>query len=285
MKLSIETYILRERLGDKRGIAAIADAGFDAVDYSFYWAKDEKDALGEDYADRAREIRGWIDAAGIVCNQTHAPLELKAGDAFDESNPTYVRLVRSLEASAILGAEHVIVHRVVAPEGMDETEYAYSFYTSLRPYCERFGIKVAVENLFKKKDGVYQGVFGTPEALTDIVRRLGTDCFTACLDIGHTTFAGTPKPEVFLMGMDGSILHALHVHDNDFSGDQHQFPWNGKVDWNAVAKALAAIGYPGDLTLEVFRSLQKYPAALLPDALRFAAALGRHLIGMITENR
>ena len=234
MKLSVETYILRERLGDARGIAAIAAAGFDAVDYSFYWAKEDKDVLGEDYLARTHQIRGWIDDAGIVCNQTHTPFELKAGETFDESNPTFVRLVRSLEASAILGADNAIVHRVGAPEGVDETEYAYGFYKSLQPYCERYGIKVAVENLFQKKDDKWVGVFGSPEALCGFVRSLDSDCFTACVDIGHATFAGTPKPEAFLAGMDAKILKALHVHDNDFTGDQHQFPWNGRVDWEAV---------------------------------------------------
>ena len=37
MKLSIETYALREKFGDRGTILLAKEAGFDAVDYSYYW--------------------------------------------------------------------------------------------------------------------------------------------------------------------------------------------------------------------------------------------------------
>ena len=280
MKLSMETYVLRERFDDFCAIGMIRDAGFDALDYSFYWGRGSKDVLGDDYRERAAALRAALDAANITCNQTHAPIEMQPDDTFDEENPHFLRLVRSLEASAILGAEHVIVHRAPAPDGIDVLAHNRVFYRSLAPYCKKFGIRVAVENLFSVNGGVYTGIFAKPEILENYVRELGTDCFTACVDLGHASITGT-EPQDFIAGMSGEILGALHVHDNDYASDCHWLPYSGSIQWKAVTDALAKIVYRGDLTLEVFGSLKKLPNALIPDALAYAAKIGRQLISQI----
>ncbi|MBQ8510761.1 MAG: sugar phosphate isomerase/epimerase [Clostridia bacterium] len=279
MKLSIETYVMRESFGDERAIDMIADAGFDAVDYSFYWASPARDMLGDDYADRARAIRAHLDARGIVCSQTHTPFDVPTGSAFDLTNPKFVRLVRSLEASAILGADNAIVHRVKEPEGVEPLDYFRTFYLSLLPYAEKYRIHIAVENLFEGKPSPrYQGVLNKPELLTDFIRSLGSEWFTACVDVGHATITGT-APQDFIAGMDKSLLRALHIQDNDGMYDCHWIPYQGHHDWNAIMKALSDIGYEGDLTMEVFAALNKLPDNLIADALVYTAKIGRELIG------
>ena len=37
MKLSIETYAIREKVGDEQAIRLLKAAGFDGIDYSFYY--------------------------------------------------------------------------------------------------------------------------------------------------------------------------------------------------------------------------------------------------------
>jgi len=51
----------------------------------------------------------------------------------------------------------------------------------------------------------------------------------------------------------GSRLKALHLAENDKSGDQHNFPYarGGSVPWPEVASALADIAYDGLLNFEV----------------------------------
>ena len=112
MKLSVETYIFRERFDDQTAIQMIKDAGFDAFDYSMYWMSDGKDMLGEDYRERALKLRSLADKIGISCNQAHAPCDFRYCDELNEANMAYCRLVRSIEIASILGAKNIIVHAI-----------------------------------------------------------------------------------------------------------------------------------------------------------------------------
>ena len=47
--------------------------------------------------------------------------------------------------------------------------------------------------------------------------------------------------------------------------------------------SLKKTGYEGELTFEIVKYLQKFPPELIPDALKFAAVIGKHLIS-IYEN-
>ena len=80
------------------------NAGFDAVDYSFYWAKGDRYALGDDYRDRAARLRTVLDEIGLACNQSHAPFRLNRTGALNLDCPEYAEIVRSMETAAILGA-------------------------------------------------------------------------------------------------------------------------------------------------------------------------------------
>ena len=57
--------------------------------------------------------------------------------------------------------------------------------------------------------------------------------------------------EEFILGA-GKLLHALHIADNDTSGDQHLMPYGrGTVDWPAVMRGLNAIGYSDCFNYEI----------------------------------
>ena len=271
MKISIENYRFREALGDEMTIKVIADAGFDAMDFSYYWVKKAEDPLSCDYRDFAKRIRERLDAAGIVCNQAHAPFDFAFGESQDESSENYLRLTRSIESAAILGAEQIIVHRIGNPDKAVEWEYNLGFYRRLRKHAEKAGIRIAVENLFKwSPESGITGSYGKPEELCEVVEELGVDRFTCCVDLGHAAITGT-APEDFIAGMKDGMLGALHVQDNDLTSDGHLLPYMGRINWDAVMSALKAKNYDGDLTLEVFGWLGKLPASLMADAAVFAA--------------
>lgn len=282
MKLSVETYVMRERFDDKTAVKMIKEAGFDCFDYSMYWAKGEKNMLGEDYIERARDLRAYADGLGIECNQAHAPFDVRHTDKFDISNEKYLELVRSLEFASIMGAKTVVVHAIKdgVPDSIDMKKLNREFYLSLVPYCEKFGIDISVENLFEYKDGVFKPVFAQPDEHIEFVKSLNSDRFNVCLDIGHSALTGV-KPQDAVSGMDKNILKALHIHDNDFTGDRHLMPYLGKFEWDEICGALKSIGYDGELTFEIFGTLNKIPNEALFDALCFARKIGEVLIGKI----
>ena len=284
MKLSVESYTLMQKLGAYEGLKAIKQAGFDCVDMSYYWQEDDAPLVGEGYREYAHQLRGYLDELGLTCNQAHAPLGFKYHWEFNESTPRYRSIVRAIESASILGAKTIVLHSLVLKENsriIVDRARNFDFFKSLQPVCEKFDIRIAVENLFAfdEKRGCYRGRLGTPEELCSFVRELGSPYFVACVDVGHAAMTGT-DPELFLAGMDATILQALHIQDGNYREDCHTVPFLGDFPWAEIMHALKEIGYGGDLTFEIVKYLRNIPNELLPDALRFAERVGRHLIAI-----
>lgn len=290
MKLSIETYVMRERFDDKTSIEMIKKAGFDCYDYSFYWTRKENDMLGDDYLERAGKLREKSDTLGIACNQAHAPFEITVNDAFDLSNTAYLRIVRSMEFASVLGAKNIIVHAIKndLPQGVDFYELNREFYLSLEPYCEKFNICISVENLFHW-DKKALPVLSDPQEHRDFVKSLNTsvhlpedsyphaDMYNICIDVGHSAITGY-KPEDVISALDNNVLKALHIHDNDFFSDKHLLPYTDSLNWKEIMTALSGIRYKGELTFELTGYLRRLPDSLLAAGLDFADKVGRKLI-------
>ena len=72
-----------------------------------------------------------------------------------------------------------------------------------------------------------------------------------CLDTGHLNLS-EDKDQVRFIMKAGKRLKALHLADNDGSGDQHLMPSaKGQVDFQAVIKALHDVNYDGLYNFEV----------------------------------
>ena len=282
MRLSVENYVIRKKFGDFEGMNVIKNAGFDCIDMSYYWLEEGSPLLGEGYREYAIELRKHLDAIGLSCNQAHAPFDLKCGEAFDLSTPSYLATVRSMESAAILGAKCIVIHSLSELKNeriVFDKEYNLEFYRSLIPYCESFGIKIAVENLFHtdRKRGYYTGKLGKAHELCDFIRALNSPYFVACVDIGHAALTAN-EPEDFCAEMDGKLLQALHVQDGDYKKDCHTLPFLGTFKWDAIMKALKTIGNQGELTFEIFKYLENIPKELMSEALAFTYQTGKHLI-------
>lgn len=281
MRLSVELYTLCDRYGANKAIEMLKDAGFCAVDYSYYWHQENDTVLGDQYREYAEKIRAHLDHNGIVCNQAHAPFSLEYGCAWDETDEKYLRLVRAMESASILGAENIVVHAIKVPGGVDMEQYNIEFYKSLLPYCEKFGIHIAVENLFSRdvKRKRLIGRLGSPQELNRMIEKINSPWAVACVDIGHAALTGY-EPEDFIRGMNPAFLKALHIQDNDYLEDRHFLPYTGELNWEAIVKSLKEIGYRGDFTLEIVKYLDRFPDELIPEALKFAHTVGEHLVSL-----
>lgn len=72
------------------------------------------------------------------------------------------------------------------------------------------------------------------------------------LDVGHANLMGfAPANYIDVLG---HRLRHLHLHDNHGGGrstcDEHLTPGQGDIDWNALAFALARVGFAGTTTFE-----------------------------------
>ena len=286
MRLSMETYILQKRFGEEKAFAMLREAGFDAVDFSFYDYKDPW-FMKNDYLTRAEQLKEALAEQGLCCAQAHAPFEMMWGEAFDPENPHYLQVLRSMEVASILGAKCIVVHaldRSVETPEEETVDMNYRYYKSLQPWCERFGIQIAVENLFlyDTKRRSVAGLFCTPESLCGILRKLDSKWFTACVDVGHASVCGW-EPEEFIRRMDPALLGALHIQDTDYLDDRHTMPYLGDLHWEAIMAALREKGFKDGINLEIISYVDRFPDVFLPDALAMAAKVGRHLIGLLGE--
>jgi sugar phosphate isomerase/epimerase len=131
----------------------------------------------------------------------------------------------------------------------------------LEPFARANGVRLAVEN--------------TPgfDSVDAALGEFGPDFVGLCYDAGH---GNLPDSE----GLDGlerwkHRLLAVHLHDNDGSGDQHKLPHMGSVDWPRLMRLIATSSYARCLNLEVGMTNSGYDdeAVFLADAHKVASAL------------
>lgn len=106
----------------------------------------------------------------------------------------------------------------------------------LLPVLDMHGRKIALENMWGDNW----------DAMDEILAEYPAQYIGICYDSGHANSKSVGgKP--FDMGycqMDRlekqkDRLEALHLHDNNGDGDQHQPPFYGNVDWERLAKIIA----------------------------------------------
>lgn len=284
LKISTEIASAAAHVGDKMAIEMIAKAGFDAWDFSMFdmcpfdWESyrtlpSDHPTAGKNYLAYARELRHIGEECGIKCNQSHAPFP---------SDPMFDYLVRALECTAEAGGEICVIH----PVNNHSAEQNAEMYERLLPLAKSMGVKIATENMWNW-DPVRQeptaAACSDPASFLAHLNAVNDPDFVACLDLGHADMRTlhTSSPE--MIRAIAPHLAALHIHDNDCFHDSHQIPFSMQMDFDAIALALAEVGYTGYLTLEADAYLTKFTKDNLAHGLRDLRDSARRLGRMIDE--
>ena len=296
MELSINISNLLGRYPLAKAAELYRSAGFTACDYSLGEMVSDDSVFNTDrWREAAEEVRRVAEQAGLRINQTHAPFTFRHWE--DEAvyrEVIYPRLCRSVEISAILGARVVVMHPlhhfVYHGHEQEIFEANMVFYRSLLPLCRNCHIKVGVENMYQvdpRRKHIVFDTCATKEEFVRYVDTLDSEYMVACLDLGHV---GLPlqddEAQDFVRALGHDRLQALHVHDNDYRGDNHNLPYFGKMNWPEITKALGEIDYTGDFTYEINANmLATVDDAFVPVGMRYMADVGRHLIELIDAAR
>ncbi len=283
MLLSTQTSRLSRRFGDEKAIEIIHNSGFDAFDYTFTDRGENDPVLKDGFRDYFKNLREFADKTGIVCNQAHARFPVAVYGKEEWNRHQYSAVLRDIEAASVLGAKIIVVHPIHCGypfEGMYERNI--DFYGGLIEYCDKFGIKIALENMWRndpKRGFIIADACSGAENFAALLDGLGNSCFTACLDLGHCGLVGEEAQDA--IRTLGGRIGALHVHDNDYLHDSHTLPYMGKMEWDNILSALAEVGYSGDFTYEADSFLDGFPDDLLPEASKFMEIVGRKMISDI----
>lgn len=219
-------------------IERFAKAGFDGLDMGLDYQVDEGSPfLGDSYLDWAKMLRKKADELGIAYTHAHAPYE---ADSFDLA-------VRSIEVSAVLGANYLVIHPIAHNENGKAIRSRHKFlkinleaYKKLISKAEECGVTIVAENLL-------WGAASKPKVIAEVVRRMNSGRFGWCFDTGHSFCTGRKFSE--LRDCAAAPL-SLHIHDNDGNADQHLLPGKGKINWDEFISILGETGYIGDCVME-----------------------------------
>ena len=296
MELSINIRTLFRRYDFEQCARLYSEAGFDCVDYSLEEMVADDNIFNTDgWRERAEYVRRVCEGFGMRINQTHAPFSFKTWKDDDSYREVILpRLHRAMEISAIFGAEvcvmHPLHHFVYHNHEQEIFERNMEFYRGLIPYCREYGIKLGVENMWQadpvRKCIVYD-TCGTKEEFERYIDTLDSEFIVACLDVGHVGLPfGDDQAQDFVRALGHDRLKALHIHDNDYRGDQHLLPYLGKLNWSEITRALGEIDYTGVFTYEIGAGIvASAEDEFVPLGLSYMHRVGRYLTDRVEQAR
>ena len=274
MLLSANMIRIHDTFGIKETFDVFAKAGFGGIDFN-----NDVDEYSFDKHDEHfyRDLAKYAASKGITICQAHAPFPSSYNDE-EKTEKRFKEIVQSMKNAAYMGAPVIVVHPCThldfSIDGNPELlfEYNLNFYRRLIPYAEEIGIKIAIENIGRIS------ITSTPERLNRLCDTLNNPVFTVCFDVGHCMLQNVDPGEAIRKIGDRLVDGCTHVHDNFGDTDAHTLPYYGKVDWEDVMKALAEIGYRGDLNYEASNFIKDVPTDLYVDGLIYMSKVGHYLI-------
>lgn len=295
MNLATQTSYTANFFGLKKSIEMIKEAGFDSVDLSLFCMSHDECILNSDeYIDYINEIKAFAKEKEISFSQAHAPFSFslsKGEDAFVKTAKE--RVSRAITIAGMLEIPTIVVHPLqFRPYHKRRNkkyfrEFNKKYYEEFLPLCEKTGVTMACENIWKtkgkgKRKHIVDGACADPEEFIDLIDSVNSKYLTGCLDLGHCGLTGR-KASDYLRTLGSSRITALHVHDNDNISDLHTAPGYGKMDWDDIAHALADIDYKGDITFEADSFIEPFENDLESAlcALKLLNSIGRNFIQKI----
>ena len=303
MKLSVQTCGTLDIIGIEKGIAAIAEAGFDTLDFgldgSYKWEEltaGKKCAFFEEeninnYVDK---VKAEADKYGICFGQVHAPFPLFVPKSEQGGANVRADVAKSIEICERVGCPRIVIHPIFDgsarfPSMTKEEEYKANmeYYTSIIPLLKKHKVICCLENMWMQDWKTKKIYTACCSELNEAIRYIdelnaiaGERLFGFCLDIGHLLLLG--QDPCYWIEMLGDRLETLHTHDNNGIDDQHIIPYLGCANWERFILGLRKTGYSGNFSFEVSSFNRKFPPELVPSALKLTADIGKYFIGRIT---
>ena len=269
MNLSLTTDYI-DSFGDpKPRLAEIAKAGFSHVHWCHEWNTDKLYSPEE-----IRDIGSWLKEFGLSLLDLHASegREVSWGSVDESKRRAGAALLANrIEMTSGLGSDVIVIH-IPFFEGLGPGEWFAPIRRSLddlEPLHRRCGVRIAIENT---------GSDDNWSKLKVVFAEYPPEYVGLCYDSGHGNFNA---PSIGNLRLFKDRLIAIHIHDNDGSGDQHLLPFRGTVDWNLLTGIIAQSSYRKCVSLET--GMKNFKEGDEQAFLREAFKAGKKLSGMIEK--
>lgn len=261
-----------ESTGDPQPyLESIARAGFSHIHWCHHWNTDFLYSTPE-----IDQIARWFKDYDLQLLNLHAShgREKYWCSFFEYQRQAGVELVQNrIQMTSRLGADVIIIH-VPSNAGPEiRSEWLGPVRQSLDellPFAQRLGVRIAIENM--ENDDF--------DMLTTMLNEYDSNALGLCYDSGHGHIDGRGLENLERVK---ERLIAIHLHDNDGKDDQHKIPFTGTVDWERLARLIAASPYNKHINLEVV--IHNTGLKDEGEFLRQAHAAGMKLTELVTKYR
>jgi sugar phosphate isomerase/epimerase len=238
-----------------RRIAALGYAGLELLaDVPHAWPAGLLD-------EQKRAIRDCLDEHGLAISNLNAFMMNAVADprqpywhpSWIEPDANYRAIrrehtKRALALAAELGAPSIQTEPGgPVAEGQSWGAAARVFYDELMP-CVEVAEHVQVDLLIEPEPGLLVETF---EQYLDFVGRIDSPRVGLNFDIGHAFSMGQDPPD----WVARMAPHTKHYHIEDIAADRthhHLIPGHGAIDFESTLRAIAASGYHGWITVELY---------------------------------
>ena len=183
-----------------------------------------------------RHLRKLRDRYSIPVTSVHAPCLGPQTAGVWGWNP-WTKLEHSVTVAEELGAGVVVVH----PPFWWQRDYAATFVETLAEMQGRTNVRIAVENLYRRRLFDYRPGWNLDEPRW------------ATLDVSHAAASGDDVVTMAKTMAKPTADRLTHVHFSDSATgrDLHMVPGRGEQRCGELLKHLAQVGYAGDICIEV----------------------------------
>lgn len=239
MRRGLSTHMfIRQRLGSAI-LDRISHAGFRLVE--MFCARQHLDYRSRN---QLLDLAAWFAGNEVKLHSVHMPMY--RDDTWGKSGPqarisiteteklrrveAVDEIKRALEIAESIPFDYAIVHVGVTGEEYDSrrTDAALWSIEHLRLFGRQRGVSLLLENTPNE--------LSTPARLQRIIRELRFPDLGVCFDSGHARMAGDPLEAWTAMA---PLVRSTHLHDNNGDKDEHLFPFEGTIDWDALGGAMS----------------------------------------------
>ncbi len=245
------------------GIRRVARLGFKAVEL-IAWTREE---LYEYYTPQTiRHLRGILNDEGLELSEfVSTPHGMASADK-RERDQAVDHFKKQVEVGVALGTKtinsvshhpfelrfphltvlpHVQKFMVDIPSGLDWNQNWLDYVDALRrcvQHCEDAGARLALEpHPFR--------YMSSASSMLRLIDHVPSEALGMNLDPSHLFPCGDiPHMTVYQLGK--RVFHC-HFSDNDGLTNVHWRPGKGKIDWEALLKALKDVGFNGVISIEL----------------------------------
>lgn len=230
-------YWFGYQIENKERLKLIKEAGFDNV--SLWWGDEFSH-----YDGNKNFLPKMARNVGLEVENIHAP--------FHNTNYIWIESIDAEDiverySQCIIDCFHqdiptVVIHFISGDIPPPPTQLGLNRIKHLVELAEEKGVNIALENLRK------------PEYLQFVFSNIQSSRLEFCYDSGHENCYSKGMD---LLGVYGSKLMALHLHDNDGIDDQHRIPGDGTINWNPIVQKIKSTRYNGAISLEITNEFSK----------------------------